>query len=65
MEAEKRPRGRPRTGITPKRNIRYGALWDEAEKIAKARKETMTEVVTPILDRGLRRYIGKHRLEEA
>lgn len=48
------------TGTTPKRNIRVGDIWDEAEAIAKTRGETMTEIVKPIIERGLKRYIKEH-----
>ncbi len=36
MEQEQQPRrrGRPATGVTPKRNVRIGAAWDEAERLA-------------------------------
>ncbi|MEU8334785.1 hypothetical protein [Micromonospora tulbaghiae] len=36
MEQEQQPRrrGRPATGITPKRNVRIGAAWDQAEQLA-------------------------------
>jgi len=34
-ETAPRRRGRPATGITPKRNIRIGATWDRAEEAAK------------------------------
>jgi len=27
-------RGRPATGVTPKRNVRIGAAWDRAEELA-------------------------------
>lgn len=55
----KRGRGRPATGVTPKRNIRIGQVWDDAAAIAAARGETMTAVV----ERGLERYIQRHRHE--
>lgn len=48
---EKRPRGRPATGVTPKRNIRVGDVWDQAEQYAKADGETMTSLVTRLLAR--------------
>jgi hypothetical protein len=54
-----RRRGRPRTGVTPKRNIRVGKVWDEAAAIAETRDETMTEVVTRLLQR----YVSTHRRE--
>jgi hypothetical protein len=60
-EAEKRPRGRPRTGVTPKRNIRVGGIWDEAAEIAATRGETMTAVV----ERALQRYVSRHRISRS
>jgi hypothetical protein len=55
---EKRPRGRPATGVTPKRNIRVGDVWDQAEEIAKqASGETMTALVTRLLHG----YVREHR----
>lgn len=60
-EQEKPRRGRPPTGVTPKRNIRVGTIWDEAEAIAKARGETMTAAV----EAGLRWYISEHGPEQA
>lgn len=50
-------RGRPPTGVTPKRNIRIGPVWDQAAEIASARGETMTAVV----EAALRRYVARHR----
>ena len=52
----KRP-GRPRTGVTPKRNIRVGQIWDDAARIAADRGETMTAVI----ERALQRYVARHR----
>lgn len=47
---EKRRPGRPKTtGVTPKRNIRVGPIWDEAETYAKENGETMTALVTRLL----------------
>lgn len=54
---EKRPRGRPATGVTPKRNIRVGQVWDDAAAIAAQRGETMTAVI----ERTLRNYVARHR----
>lgn len=62
-EDEKRRRGRPATGVTPKRNLRIGAVWDEAEEIASARGEKISDVVRPIIERGLKRYIKQHQDE--
>lgn len=56
QEPKRRP-GRPATGVTPKRNIRCGAIWDEAAAIAAARGETMTSVVAA----ALQRYVARHR----
>lgn len=56
---EKRGPGRPRTGVTPKRNIRVGQVWDDAAAIAAERGETMTAVVA----RALQRYVARHRAD--
>jgi hypothetical protein len=56
-ETVKPRRGRPPTGITPKRNIRVGQVWDDAAAIAAARGETMTAIV----EQALRRYVSRHR----
>jgi len=63
VSEEKKRRGRPATGVTPKRNLRVGPVWDEAAAIAEARGETITDVARPILERGLRRYIRQHGQE--
>lgn len=57
QEQPKRGPGRPATGVTPKRNIRVGPVWDEAAAIAARRGETMTAVV----EAALRRYVQRHR----
>ena len=57
-DTEKRPRGRPRTGVTPKRNIRVGEIWDQAAELAAARGETMTAVI----ERALRHYLVRYRV---
>ncbi len=57
-EPEKRKPGRPRTGVTPKRNIRVGQVWDDAAALAKARGETMTAVV----ERALKHYVTRYRV---
>lgn len=62
-EETKRSRGRPSTGVTPIRHLRVGALWDEAEAIAKRRNETMTDIVKPSVERALKRYINQHQGE--
>lgn len=48
-------RGRPPTGVTPKRYLRVGALWDEATNLARERGETMTALVTRALEREVER----------
>ncbi len=48
---EKRKPGRPATGVTPKRNIRVGEIWDRCEELAAADGETMTKLVTRLLVR--------------
>lgn len=55
--------GRPRTGETPVRSVRLGAVWEEAEANAKADGENMAT----LLDRLLRRYntaARRRRLEQ-
>lgn len=48
---EKRKPGRPATGVTPKRNIRVGDIWDRSEELAAEDGETMTKLVTRLLHR--------------
>lgn len=43
--------------------MRIGGLWDEAEKIAEARGDNMTEIVKPSVERALQRYIRQHQGE--
>lgn len=50
MEETKRGRGRPATGVTPKRNIRVGDVWDRAEALAADDGENMAKLVTRLLD---------------
>lgn len=58
----KRGRGRPKTtGTTPGRHLRVGAIWDEAAEIAEERGETISDVVRPIIESGLREYVERHR----
>lgn len=49
MTTPKRPVGRPATGVTPKRNIRVGQVWDDVAAIAEADGEKMTTVVERLL----------------
>lgn len=61
MAEPKRPRGRPPgtgKGVTPKRNIRVGQVWDDAAALAAARGETMTAVV----ERALKHYVHRYRV---
>ncbi|NBE80291.1 hypothetical protein [Micromonospora rubida] len=46
MEEQPKPRrGRPATGVTPKRNVRIGAAWDTAEQLAGQLGLTVTAYV--------------------
>jgi hypothetical protein len=60
-QSEKRRPGRPATGVTPKRNIRVGQVWDDAAAIAAQRGETMTAVV----ERALRSYVARNRIHRS
>jgi hypothetical protein len=51
MEQEPKKRGRPRTGVTPKRNVRIGAAWDQGERLAASLNMTMTAYVEQALRR--------------
>lgn len=67
-ETPKRGRGRPvgtGKGKTPVRTLRFGSLWDQAETIAKGRGEAMTDVVSPAIERALRRYVKQHEGNES
>lgn len=55
MEITKRPRGRPPTGVTPKRNIRIGEEWDQVAALAAVRGESMTDVIRRLLVAELKR----------
>jgi len=58
------PRGRPKTGVTPLRNVRVSDdLWRAAMAEAAERGETVTEVII----RALRRYAaaGAQRQRDA
>lgn len=50
-------RGRPATGVTPKRNVRIGTTWDYAEELGRqvaeqhGRKFSMTAYVEEALRR--------------
>lgn len=49
-EPTKRKRGRPpTTGVTPGRHIRVGAIWEQAEELAKNDGENMPALVTRLL----------------
>ena len=48
---------RPKTGVTPVRNIRIAEdLWRAAQAAAKDRDEPLTAVI----ERALRRYVADH-----
>jgi hypothetical protein len=54
-ESSPKRRGRPATGVTPKRNIRLGETWDRAEELAKQHGMTMTAFVEQALLREIAR----------
>lgn len=49
MTEEKRGRGRPATGVTKKRDVRIGDVWDQAAELAAADGEKMPALVTRLL----------------
>lgn len=61
MDTEKRSRGRPATGETPKRYIRAGEIWDEATALAEKRNETMTALVIRAIEREVDRIHREQR----
>jgi hypothetical protein len=64
--SQPRRRGRPPTGITPKRYLRVGAIWDEVERLARdISGETMTDVVKRLLDAERRRLLRLQRTQQA
>ena len=58
---EKRGPGRPATGHDPVRTIRMGAIWAEANALAKSRNERLSDVI----EQALKRYVARHRGESA
>ena len=50
-ESAPRRRGRPATGVTPKRNIRMGATWERGEELAAELGVSMTAYVEEALKR--------------
>lgn len=49
---------RPKTGVTPVRNLRVpDDIWNIALKIARRKGETITSVITD----ALKRYIGRNQ----
>jgi hypothetical protein len=50
-ESTPKRRGRPPTGVTPKRNIRIGDTWTQGETLAKQLGITMTAYVEEALRR--------------
>lgn len=56
QEAPRR-RGRPATGVTPKRNIRLGATWDRGEELGRQLAELRGEKfsMTAYVEEALRR----------
>lgn len=51
MEGKRKP-GRPKTatGTPPVRTTRQGEVWDRADALAKARGETIHQVITRALE---------------
>ena len=59
MAEEQKRRGRPfTTGTTKKRDVRVGDVWDEAAALARARGETMRQV----LERALKNYVHRYHV---
>lgn len=54
-ESAPKRRGRPATGVTPKRNVRMGETWEQGEELAKRLGVSMTAYV----EEALRRYNAK------
>lgn len=50
-ESSPRRRGRPATGITPKRNVRIGDTWTRGEELAQQLGVSMTAYVEEALKR--------------
>lgn len=57
-----RKRGRPATGVTPKRNIRVDALWDRVEALAAP--EAMTDVIKRLLKAEERRLLRRAQRDQ-
>lgn len=57
MTEEKRGRGRPATGVTKKRDVRVGPVWDEAAGYAAEDGENMPALLTRLLGE----YVAKKR----
>ncbi|GGN86428.1 hypothetical protein GCM10010112_68010 [Actinoplanes lobatus] len=50
-QEQPRRRGRPATGVTPKRNVRIGETWEQGEGLAARQRLTMTAYVEEALRR--------------
>jgi hypothetical protein len=50
-QEQPRRRGRPATGVTPKRNVRIGDTWTQGEALAKQAGISMTAYVEEALRR--------------
>lgn len=50
-ESTPKRRGRPATGVTPKRNVRIGDTWTQGEALSKQLGVTMTAYVEEALQR--------------
>lgn len=64
-ESAPRRRGRPATGVTPKRNVRIGETWVRGEKLAQSHGMTMTAFVEEALRREITRVEREDRRKAA
>jgi hypothetical protein len=63
--AQPRRRGRPPTGITPKRYVRVGVTWDQLEAVAKETTgETMPKLINRLVAAELRRLTKLREKQE-
>lgn len=53
-ESEKRGRGRPATGVTPKRDVRIGPAWDDLAGLLGP-DEKMAAILTELIEKEVRR----------
>jgi hypothetical protein len=67
MEEELQPRrrGRPRTGVTRKRNVRIGVVWTRGEELAAQLGVSMTAYVEDAIRRANARVERQLRRSDA